>query len=282
MTSGYNFDSHLANHHSKYSVNKVPPLTITRPKPGTAILLYFRYIINNEGYRALFKGLGPNLLGVAPYRAIYFFSYANSKVFLSRLIGEERPLLHVCSAFIAGFSAVTVTNPIWFVKTRLQLNESRRCLTALTVVNKILKEKGVLGFYKGISASYFGIAESAICFAMYEHLKSISNEQINSDSNSKLKLLSYFTSAGFAKTVASCICYPHEVARTRLREEGNKYTGFFQTLSLVIREEGVRGLYKGMATHMIRQIPNTAIVLTTYEILVNSFHVLKTTRYEDD
>jgi solute carrier family 25 protein 33/36 len=77
------------------------------------------------------------------------------------------------------------------------------------VVNKILKEKGVLGFYKGISASYFGIAESAICFAMYEHLKSISNEQINSDSNSKLKLLSYFTSAGFAKTVASCICYPH-------------------------------------------------------------------------
>ena len=130
-------------------------------------------------------------------------------MFLSRLIGEERPLLHVCSAFIAGFSAVTVTNPIWFVKTRLQLNESRRCLTALDVVNKILKEKGVLGFYKGISASYFGIAESAICFTMYEHLKSISNEQMNSDSKSYLKFIGYFTSAGFAKTLASCICYPH-------------------------------------------------------------------------
>ena len=144
---------------------------------------------------------------MAPYRAIYFFSYANSKVLLSRFIGEDKPLLHVCSAFIAGFSAVTITNPIWFVKTRLQLNESRQCLTALDVVNKILKEKGVFGFYKGISASYFGIAESAMCFAMYEHLKSISNQQINSDSN--LKILSYFTSAGFAKTLASCVCYPH-------------------------------------------------------------------------
>ena len=61
------------------------------------------------------------------------------------------------------------------------------------------------------------------------------------------------------------------MARTRLREEGTKYTGFFQTLNLIIREEGPRGLYKGMATHLIRQIPNTAIVMTTYEIIVNYF-----------
>jgi solute carrier family 25 protein 33/36 len=65
------------------------------------------------------------------------------------------------------------------------------------------------------------------------------------------------------------------VARTRLREEGNKYTGFFQTLSLVLKEEGARGLYKGMATHLIRQIPNTAIVLTTYEIIVNYFPLIQ-------
>lgn len=65
------------------------------------------------------------------------------------------------------------------------------------------------------------------------------------------------------------------MARTRLREEGNKYTGFFQTLSLVLKEEGARGLYKGMATHLIRQIPNTAIVLTTYEIIVNYFPLVQ-------
>jgi solute carrier family 25 protein 33/36 len=62
-----------------------------------------------------------------------------------------------------------------------------------------------------------------------------------------------------------------EVARTRLRQEGDKYKSFFQTLSLILREEGVRGLYKGMATHLIRQIPNTAIVMTTYELIVHYF-----------
>ena len=62
-----------------------------------------------------------------------------------------------------------------------------------------------------------------------------------------------------------------EVARTRLREEGNKYNHFFQTIGLVVREEGVRGLYKGMATHLIRQIPNTALVMTSYELIIYFF-----------
>lgn len=177
--------------------------------------------------------------------------------------------MHICSAFIAGFTAVSITNPIWFVKTRLQLDETRRGLSTFEVVNKIFKEKGPLGFYKGISASYFGVAESAIYFVLYEKLKKISvNHMTDQDG---LAMLTYFSSAGFAKTLASCLCYPHEVARTRLREEGSKYTGFFQTLNLIIKEEGVRGMYKGMATHLIRQIPNTAIVMTTYEVIVNYF-----------
>lgn len=59
------------------------------------------------------------------------------------------------------------------------------------------------------------------------------------------------------------------MARTRLRLEGDKYRSFFQTLNLIIIEEGVRGIYKGMATHLIRQIPNTAIVMTAYELIIN-------------
>ena len=61
---------------------------------------------------------------------------------------------------------------------------------------------------------------------------------------------------------------PPEVARTRLREEGTKYRRFFQTLCLVWAEEGYRGLYRGLGTQLVRQIPNTAIMMSTYEAVV--------------
>lgn len=37
---------------------------------------------------------------------------------------------------------------------------------------------------------------------------------------------------------------------------------------LVAKEEGYRGLYRGLATQLIRQIPNTAIMMSTYEAAV--------------
>lgn len=53
-----------------------------------------------------------------------------------------------------------------------------------------------------------------------------------------------------------------------MREDGNKYRSFWQTLMLVAREEGRRGLYRGLTTQLIRQIPNTAIMMSTYELTV--------------
>lgn len=59
-----------------------------------------------------------------------------------------------------------------------------------------------------------------------------------------------------------------EVVRTRLREEGTKYRTFWQTLNTVWVEESTRGLYRGLATQLVRQIPNTAIMMATYECVV--------------
>ena len=64
------------------------------------------------------------------------------------------------------------------------------------------------------------------------------------------------------------LCIFLEVARTRLREAGSKYKSFWQTLRLVYREEGSKGLYRGLGTQLVRQIPNTAIMMATYEATV--------------
>lgn len=190
----------------------------------------------------------------------------------------------------------SVTNPIWVVKTRLQLvseharamqSASRKSLvTSLDMVKQIAREEGIRGFYKGLSASYLGVTETTIQWVLYEKLK-----RLNTESQGKggfREWAGMLGSAGTAKCVASLITYPHEVRfiqrcfvrwylryfshqvlRTRLRQPmvngAKKYTGLVQTLRLVIAEEGARSLYGGLSAHLMRVVPNAAVMFWVYE-----------------
>lgn len=65
-------------------------------------LFVCRHIVEHEGPRALFRGLGPNLVGVAPSRAIYFCAYSQSKEFFNTILPPDTALVHLCSAGCAG------------------------------------------------------------------------------------------------------------------------------------------------------------------------------------
>jgi hypothetical protein len=112
----------------------------------------------------------------------------------------------------------------------------------------------------GISASYVGVSETIVHFVIYEYVKARLQSSQNttaraSDDPGLFDFVSYLTAAACSKSCASTLCYPHEVVRTRLREEGNKYRTFTQTCMTVYREERLAGLYRGLLTHLIRQIP---------------------------
>ncbi|XP_043509346.1 mitochondrial carrier protein Rim2 [Frieseomelitta varia] len=267
-TGGYTRHALIALSH--FGASSTPGGT---PHSHSAPSVYqcIRYIVQNEGTRALFKGLGPNLVGVAPSRAIYFCAYSKSKIAFNTIFAPDTALVHVFSAFCAGFVACTLTNPIWFVKTRLQLDHRTNKITAMECVQRIYRQSGILGFYKGIIASYVGISETVIHFVIYEAVKAMLAAYKTSGADDRKSLrdfLEFMAAGSFSKTIASTIAYPHEVARTRLREEGTKYQTFWQTLKVVHVEEGLQGLYRGLTTHLIRQIPNTAIIMATYEAVV--------------
>ncbi|KAB0793055.1 hypothetical protein PPYR_12675 [Photinus pyralis] len=260
------------------------------PSPSSqsmSLVKCLKHIIKHEGPLALFKGLGPNLVGVAPSRAVYFLTYSQAKMFWNGCLPKETPIVHILSASCAGFMACTLTNPIWFVKTRLQLdlNKDNR-ITVKQCVAQIYRKSGIKGFYKGITASYMGISETIIHFVIYEAVKAkliehrLKNVQNYDTTKNYRDFLEFMVAGGLSKTIASCMAYPHEVARTRLREEGNKYHRFWQTLGLVAKEEGIRGVYRGLGTQLVRQIPNTAIMMATYEAVVYLLSV-RFINYED-
>lgn len=237
-------------------------------------------IVSLEGIRGLWKGLGPNLVGVFPSRAIYFGTYNATKSNLLSSGYPESSFVHLISAMAAGIAVSTATSPLWLVKTRMQLQTpdspsitgQPNYKSSFDCVRRVYQEEGIRGFYKGLGASYLGIAESSIQFVLYEKMKSARLAKTN---NTTLSNYEYMAIAASAKLVAAISTYPHEVLRTRMREQRGstanipqKYTGLFQALQLIFKEEGFRGMYGGMSTHLLRVVPNAAIMFWTYELVV--------------
>jgi solute carrier family 25, member 33/36 len=236
-----------------------------------------------DGIAGFFRGLPPTLVGIIPARSIYFYSYKKSKQFLGPYMSEGSTGNAMISGFAAGIASNTLTNPIWMVRTRMQLIANAAIGQRVykgygDIIATIFKEEGLGGFYKGIAASYWGCTEGAIQFLVYEQLKTrlLIKENIKRDgdgvsSTKQLSKVTYFFSAAVAKAVASLLTYPHEVARTRMREQARsglfKYNGMWQTLGVIAKEEGRAGLYSGMGVHMLKVVPNSALMFLTYELV---------------
>jgi solute carrier family 25 protein 33/36 len=110
-----------------------------------------------------------------------------------------------------GVVTATATNPIWVVKTRMQLSASGPTpfTSAFQCTAHILRHDGIPGLYKGLSASYLGVTEGVIQWVLYERLKIVLTPRENA--SGLAQWAGMMGAAGGAKFSASLITYPHEV-----------------------------------------------------------------------
>lgn len=245
-----------------------------------------RHILAADGWTGFFRGITPTLIGIIPSRSAYFYTYHRCKAFLhhhSNVCAAGSIPNALLSGFVAGVVGNTMTNPIWMIRTRMQLQANTEMGQIVynnyyDVIRSIYQQEGIAGFYRGLQASYWGCTEGAVQFILYEQMKtkllSRRNERLRQNNLPETKELTngmYFWSAATAKMIASIATYPHEVARTRLREQSRmglyKYSGMWQTIRTVAREEGRVGLYSGMGVHLLKVVPNSALMFLTYEVV---------------
>ena len=142
-----------------------------------------------------------------------------------------------------------------------QIEQPLSCARNLSFHSKHMsKDRG------GLSASYLGVSESTIQWVLYEQFKR------TQDPCEKLSWFQTISSAGSAKLIATIITYPHEVIRTRLRQQpeegGRKYQSLIQTFRLVLKEEGALAFYGGLSAHLMRVIPNAIVTFSIYEFVL--------------
>ena len=193
-----------------------------------------------EGWRGLFRGLGPGLTGVVPASGIKFYTYGNGKRIISENLSlpDDAAIVHIGAAAFSGIATGSATNPIWLVKTRLQLDNSRleegsirqrRYKNSLDCIAQIFRQEGIRGFYRGLSASYLGVAESTLHLTLYEQLKifirrqrTVHSDPLDTQWNSALDWAEAGGAAAASKVVAGTLGYPHEVGNVILVTLGQK------------------------------------------------------------
>lgn len=114
---------------------------------------YIRNLVQTEGFLGLYRGLFAHCLGVIParynnnnniillfflfllffslIRTIHFLVYSSCKGFLSQRWNDHPYFVPMFSSSFAAASVVTITSPIWLVKTRLQLQANQATETVL-------------------------------------------------------------------------------------------------------------------------------------------------------
>lgn len=259
----------------------------------------FSTIVREEGVKGLYKGVAPNCLGAGTAWGLYFLFYNSAKKHMlensqSNTLG---PMKNMAAGAMAGALTISITNPIWVVKTRLCLQygqitpvtepatsststttslknikkessilpESKTYSGTWDALKKVYKYEGVSGLYRGFIPGLLGVSHGAIQLAAYEELKKLYLTRNNLPADHDLGKLQYLTCAALSKLLAACITYPYQVVRARLQDQHVNYEGVVDVVKKTYRYESYPGFYRGFSAYLVHVMPNICIVFFVYE-----------------
>ncbi|CAF0838050.1 unnamed protein product [Adineta steineri] len=232
----------------------------------------FKKVIRHEGVFGLYRGLIPQLVGVAPEKAIKLAMNDFVRDRLTLPDGTIPLWAEVVAGGCAGASQVTFTNPLEIVKIRLQVAGELQSVRR-PAATEVIRELGLRGLYKGARACFLrDIPFSCIYFPAYAHTKKkFADEHGYNDPKS------LFISGLLAGIPAAGLCTPADVVKTRLqvqaRKGQTKYDGLVDAFRKIYAEEGWRAFWKGAGARMLRSSPQFGFTLLTYELLQRALNV---------
>lgn len=264
----------------------------TAKVPGQNLVSMFVSIIKNEGFFAIYSGLSAALLRQATYSTARFGVYEYLKQEAAQYYHQkytpQAPLLDsgeypnppsfilLPISMIAGAVGGFVGNPADIVNIRMQNDRSlppadrRNYKNAIDGLIRIIREDkgGVTALFTGLSPNIArGVLMTASQVVSYDEAKRILVNWTGMDPTSKT---THFSSSLIAGLVATTICSPVDVVKTRVMEGGDSQSSTIQILKRAVKTEGVGFMFRGWLPSFIRLGPHTILTFVFLEQLKNS------------
>ncbi|CAN0502608.1 unnamed protein product, partial [Ectocarpus sp. 8 AP-2014] len=128
-------------------------------------------------------------------------------------------------------------------------------------MSNIYRQEGWLAFWNGNGANTLKIMpESAIRFLGYEIFKN----RICKDPDN-VRVGERFLAGSMAGSLAQLVIYPLEIAKTRLAVgEKGEFKGIGDCLTRIVRENGLRGLFRGLPASLMGIVPYSGTDLAMF------------------
>ncbi|RIB05566.1 mitochondrial carrier domain-containing protein, partial [Gigaspora rosea] len=225
-------------------------------------------IIKYEKFPGIYNGLSASILRQITYSTMRFGVYDKLKMMLSNN-GENLSFVKkvICAA-VSGSIGGAFGNPADLVMVRMQndaklpLELRRNYKNAFDGLYQIIKKEGLKGLTRGMGPNVNrAIFMNSSQLASYEQFKQMLLETRLFHDN----VVTHFTSSFLAGFVATTICSPIDVVKTRTMNSTGTKQGVMIMFTSIIRNEGPHALFKGWVPAFVRLTPQTVVTFMVLE-----------------
>lgn len=245
-------------------------------------------VIKNEGFSRFYRGLGAELVGMIPKSSAMYASYE----LFRRIFDENLPLdgaessmartslVSFLAGAVSGVPEAIVVTPPQVIKVRLQsIDFVGKYSNTIDCAQKIIKEEGLLKMMTGVQPTMIrNSVWNAVYFGSMQYLKIVSNAVFPSNRTFIIDRLETLCTGFVGAVFATCFNAPFDVVKSRIQSqvqvspnEPMKYRSTFQTLALILKDEGFAACYKGFQPKAIRMGLGGGVAMLTFELVCHYF-----------
>lgn len=229
---------------------------------------------SSEGVLGFYKGAASPLVGVSLCNAVLFGAYNAAIRAQASQLGipanvETLPIKNIMFAgAFAGVAAAFVESPVELFKSKMQVQYGTggQYKGTFDCAFQITKKYGIRGVYQGLHATMIrNLPANALYLGFYEMTKRYMSTPGETPTAAAI------LSAGSVGGVAYwALCYPTDIIKSRLQTDHSdpsqrKYKGYVDCYKSILKEGGVKSLYRGFTPCMLRSMPANAVGFLCYE-----------------
>lgn len=219
------------------------------------------------GFRGIYKGMGPVILGSAPGAALFFVTYDTSKKFLgiTKESNSNGAISYMMSACLGEVVACTVRVPVEVIKQRSQTISH---LSSLKILQRTLQTENIRGLFRGYKITILReIPFSFIQFPLWEYLKHLTSKRTGKAATPMQAGWCGF----FAGGIAAAVTTPLDTAKTHImlaqKKERAALGHMYPVLKDIYKKRGVKGLFAGVLPRSLWISIGGFLFLGTYEFV---------------